>query len=76
MPQYFFRIQHGQHSGTCEQGSKFADRDAAWKELTRVCGDIVGGIARKIKQDSEWRMELLDESRQPVFRIRVVSETL
>ena len=38
--------------------------------------DLVGGIARKLKQRSEWRLELLDESRKPVFRIRVVAETL
>ena len=44
--------------------------------MTRVCGDLVGGIARKLKPQTEWRMELLDESRKPVFRIRVVAETL
>jgi hypothetical protein len=43
--------------------------------MTRVCGDLVGGIARKLKPQTEWRMELLDESRKPVFRIRVVAET-
>jgi hypothetical protein len=44
--------------------------------MTRVCGDLVGGIARRLQQQSEWRMELLDESRRPVFRIRVLAETL
>jgi len=44
--------------------------------LTSVCADIVGGISRKLKQGSEWQMELLDESRQPVFRIRLVAESL
>jgi hypothetical protein len=44
--------------------------------MTRVCGDLVAGIARKMKQQSEWRMELLDESRKPVFRIRVMAETV
>ncbi len=44
--------------------------------MTRVCGDLVGSIARKLKQQSEWQMELLDESRKPVFRIRVTAETL
>jgi hypothetical protein len=55
---------------------RLADRDAAWKELTRVCGDVVGGISRKLKENSEWQMELLDESKKPVFRIRLVAETL
>lgn len=44
--------------------------------MTKVCGDLVGGIARKMKQQSEWRMELLDESRKPVFRISVTAETV
>lgn len=76
MPRFYFRICNGDYSGTSGEGFDLADKDAAWTEMTRVCGDLVGGIARKLKQQSEWRMELLDESRKPVFRIRVVAETL
>jgi hypothetical protein len=59
-----------------EAGAEIADRDAAWKELTGVCSTIAGGISRKLKQDSEWQMELLDEAKKPVFRIRIVAESL
>ena len=76
MPLYFFRIQSGRYSGVSDQGSEIADRAAAWSELTGVCGDMIGGIARKLKENSEWRMELLDESNRPVFRIRLVGESL
>jgi hypothetical protein len=76
MPLYFFRIRNGRCSGASDQGIELADRDAAWHELTSVCADIVGGISRKLKQDSEWEMELLDESGRPVFRIRLVAESL
>jgi hypothetical protein len=76
VPLFFFRICNGDYSGTSGEGFDLADKDAAWTEMTRVCGDLVGSIARKLKQQSEWRMELLDESRKPVFRIRVVAETL
>ena len=41
-----------------------------------VCGDMVGGIAPKLEENSEWQMELLDESKRPVFRIRIVAESL
>ena len=41
----------------------------------KVCGDLVGGIARHLAQGSEWQMELLDETKEPVFRIRLVAET-
>jgi hypothetical protein len=76
VPLFYFRICNGDYSGTSGEGFDLADRDAAWAEMTRVCGDLVGGIARKLQQQTEWRMELLDESRKPVFRIRVLAETL
>jgi hypothetical protein len=76
MPLYFFRIQNGPYSGVADHGTELADRDAAWKELTSVCGDMLGGISRKLKENAEWQMELLDESRKPIFRIRLVAETL
>jgi hypothetical protein len=44
--------------------------------LTNVCGDLVGSISRNLKQNNEWQMELLDESKKPIFRIRLVGETL
>jgi hypothetical protein len=46
------------------------------KELTGGCGDIVGAVSRKLTENCEWPMELLDASRKPVFRIRLVAETL
>jgi hypothetical protein len=76
MPLYFFRVQTGQYSGASDFGTEFADRDAAWKELTSVCADMVGSISRKLNQNAEWRLELLDESKRPVFRIRLVAESL
>lgn len=76
MALYFFRVRHGQQAGVCDDGTEFPDRGAAWKEMTGVCGDIVGDISRKLVENAEWQMELLDESRKPVFRIRLVAETL
>lgn len=76
MPFYFFRVQNGPYSRACDHGTELADHNAAWKELTSVCGDMVGGISRKLQQNSEWQMELLDEAKQPLFRIRIVAESL
>ncbi len=76
MPFYFFRIQNGPYSGACDHATELADRNAAWKELTSVCGDMVGSISRKLEQNSEWQMELLDEAKTPLFRIRIVAESL
>jgi hypothetical protein len=76
MSQYFFRIRHGRYAGASDQGSEFESREAAWTEMTKVCANLVGGISRSLKQNAEWHLELLDEARKPVFRIRLVSETL
>lgn len=76
MSLYFFRISHGRYSGASEHGSEFDSREAAWSEMTRVCANLLGGISRSLKQNAEWHMELLDESRKPVFRIRLVSESV
>jgi len=76
MTLYFFRIGHGHFSGASDQGSEFESREAAWTEMTRVCGDLLGSVARALKQNSEWHMELLDESKAPLFRIRLLAEKL
>jgi hypothetical protein len=44
--------------------------------MTKVCANLLGGISRSLKQNAEWHMELLDEAKQPVFRIRLVAESL
>jgi hypothetical protein len=76
MSLYFFRISHGHYSGASDQGTEFESREAAWAEMTKVCGNLLGGISRNLKQNAEWQMELLDEARKPVFRVRLVSESL
>ena len=76
MSLYFFHISQGRYSGAADQPYEFANRESAWKELTAVCSDLIGGISRTLQQGTEWQMELLDESKQPVFRIRLVSEAV
>jgi hypothetical protein len=41
-----------------------------------VCSNLLGGISRSLKENAEWRMELLDEAKKPVFRIRLVAESM
>jgi len=75
MPLYFFRIRNGRYSSCADHATEFADRESAWKEMTSVCADMAAGISRKLQQNSEWHMELLDEAKEPVFRIRIVAES-
>jgi hypothetical protein len=42
--------------------------------MTRVCSDLIGAAARKLEQNENWKIELLDESKKPIFRIRLVAE--
>ena len=44
--------------------------------MTNVCGNLLGSISRSLKQNADWQMELLDETRKPVFRIRLVAESV
>lgn len=76
MATYFFRISHGQDSGATDLPYEFDTRETAWSEMRAVCANLVGGIARSLKPDGEWQMELLDEAREPVFRIRMLGEAL
>jgi hypothetical protein len=76
MSSYFIRVSHDNLCSVSDSGFDFADRDAAWAEMTQVCGDLVGSFSRSLKQNAEWHMELLDECRKPLFRIRLVAETL
>lgn len=73
---YFFKISHGNFTGVSDSAFDLVDRDAAWAEMTKVCGDMTASICRGLKPKSDWQMELLDESRKPLFRIRLVAETL
>jgi len=59
-----------------DQGSEFESREAAWTEMTQVCGNLLGSLSSSLKQNAEWQMELLDEAKKPVFRIRLVAESV
>jgi uncharacterized protein DUF6894 len=44
--------------------------------MRRICADLLGSVAHGLKQDAEWRMELLDAASRPVFRVRLVAESV
>jgi hypothetical protein len=33
--------------------------------MTRICASLLGGIARSLKPNVEWHMELVEESKKP-----------
>jgi hypothetical protein len=74
MPLYYFRIRAG--SSASDVAFELADRDEVWTEMTSVCGDLVRDASRKLTENTEWNLELLDENKKPIFRIRLVAETM
>jgi hypothetical protein len=76
MSQYFFRISNGRLAGVSESSFDLADGSAAWAEMTKMCGSMVGSLCRNLKPKADWQMEFLDASQKPVFRIRLVAESL
>ena len=76
MSQYFFRISNGSLAGASESSFDFPDGNAAWAEMTKMCGSMVGSLCRNLKPKADWQMEFLDASKKPVFRIRLVAENL
>ncbi|MBW7960742.1 DUF6894 family protein [Bradyrhizobium sp. BR 10261] len=76
MSLYFFRISSGQYSGAADQPYEFEDHAAAWTEMAEVCANLLGSIARNLKPNAKWSMELLDENKKQVFRVSLVSEAI
>jgi len=76
MPNYYFRISSGQFSGGSDLPTALSDLDAVWDEITRISADLLPSISRKMKPAAEWQMEVLDEAKKPVYRIRLLTETI
>jgi hypothetical protein len=76
MPLYSFHISNGADPDPADCGFELADGTAAWAEMTKVCADLLGSASLGLKQDSEWSLELLDEAKKPLFRMRLVAESL
>jgi hypothetical protein len=76
MPRYYLQIASGTNSGASSDVFDVADKNAAWAEMTRVCGDLVGDVVLALEQNAVWQLELTDERRKPLFRIRLAAETL
>ncbi len=76
MPTFFFRLKSDRYPNGADYGSDMPSRDAAWKELTRVCDDLVRDACRALEQNSAWEIELLDEGKRPIYRISVFGEAV
>jgi hypothetical protein len=75
MPLHYFRVDTAD-GGVTEFPAKIPDAASAWTETTLVFSDLAKSCARTLKENGEWRLELLDAFKQPMFRIRIVAEKI
>lgn len=76
MPLYFIHVQSGDCSSSCVFAADRLDRETQWKELISVASDIVGDACGQLQQNREWQIELQDEARKPLVRLRLLGETV
>ena len=54
----------------------FESREAARKEAISICAALARDIIVDMPLDSEWRMKVADEAGKPVFKFRILAETV
>jgi len=73
MPQYVFRFRQGTHSS--DVPVDLADHDAAWHEGAEVCSELIRDVVAGLRDSSEWRLEVSDETDEPLYLFRLTAET-
>src|ERR1700730_16996852 len=73
MPQYVFRIRQG--SDSSDVPVDLADHDAAWHEGAKVCSDLIRDVVAGLRDSPEWRLEVSDETDEPLYLFRLTAET-
>ena len=73
MPINYLRAPNGCHRGASDTSFQLPNNDCAWVDMPKVCGDPVGDVLCSFEQSpsGEW-----NASMEPLFRIRIVAETL
>jgi hypothetical protein len=76
MPRFIFQVQQGNSPGIPAIEDVLCDSYAARKAALGMCADLAKDIVDGLKEDSEWRLDVIDESGNPVFRLRLLAEEL
>ena len=71
MPRYFFNVYH-ERAELDEEGEELPDLQAAWREATITAGQIIQDLDGRLRPGGkDWRMEVTDESANPIYVIHV-----
>jgi hypothetical protein len=52
--------------------SEIANRALTWQELAAVSSDLIAGACEALEQNTSWQIELLNEDRNPIFRVSLL----
>jgi hypothetical protein len=74
MPKYFFVVRQGDQTSDESDAIEFHDISAVQLEAIKSTGEILRDLDHPIGAGSEWRMEVVDEARKPLFSLRVIAE--
>ena len=66
MPRYFFNVHHDTIQ-IDHVGEELPDKHAAWEEATVSAGQILQSLDGRLKPGHDWKMEVTDEFRNPLF---------
>jgi hypothetical protein len=70
VPKYYFHI-HGDRASLDDVGEECRDKEAAWREATKVTGEMFKDIDGKFRPGQEWCLEVLDENRKRLWTIHI-----
>jgi hypothetical protein len=75
MPKYYFNVHH-EGSRLDTEGEELPTNEAAWREATIVAGELFRNMDGKFQPGQEWRLEVADEPRNPLYVIRIYAEEI
>jgi len=76
MPRFIFQVQQGTLPEIPAIEDILSDGFAARKAALGICADLAKDIVSGLTEDSEWRLDVLDQFGKPVFRLRLLAEEL
>jgi hypothetical protein len=76
MTRFFFQVQPGRCPEFPVIEDDLSGVDEARKAALDMCADLANDIVAGLTEDSEWRLDVMDESGKPFFRVRLIAESL
>ena len=73
MPSFYFDVIHDDQRSP-QVASELPDRDTAWGQAVRAAGDMIRDLGPKFRPGTEWRMDVADGTRTPIFSLRLIGE--